>query len=550
MGKDRMVNEGGCTVGPGELVRALARASVPRIRVISLMRVLTSRAEVEDERSWESLAWRQGWVEMWTLGRLDIVMVVVIVANNGLTQVDKDDTKTRTEASRPRQEPQQKSSSHSQQARAARRASTASRVEYDVPDRYANLDEAANVPPVQNPDEESVRRYESLEQERAREQSYVRDRQRQIQDPTTRAALQAEEKAEAAGYAVSRTATQIYTLSYLVFFSIFGTLARLGLQAITMYSGTPIIFTSIWPNFAGSVIMGFLAEDRMLFRQEWGTPSTNGSDAERGSVSVDSEGARKAHLAIKKTIPLYIGLATGFCGSFTSFSAFMRDVFLALSNDLPVINAPGRNGGHTFLALIAVPLITISMSLAGLFFGAHMAIFLEPYTPSLPFFITRKILDRLMVVFGWGCWLGAVIMSIFPPYDDWRGTATFALVFAPIGCLLRFYISLRLNNSVPSFPLGTFAVNIFGTAVLGMSWDLAHLPVGGVIGCQVLQGIQDGFCGCLTTVSTWVAELAVLRRRHAYIYAVCSVGTGLVMLVAIMGGLRWGDGWKPLVCTH
>ncbi|KAK0674306.1 CrcB-like protein-domain-containing protein [Cercophora samala] len=453
------------------------------------------------------------------------------------------------DTARPRQTPHTRSSP-SQEARAARRASAASRAEYNVPDTYANLGETSNIPPVQNPDEESAHQYESLEQERARQQGYARDRQRQNEDPATRAALQEEEKAEAAGYPVSKTATQIYTISYLIFFSIFGTLARLGLQALTIYSGTPIIFTSIWPNFAGSVVMGFLAEDRMLFRQEWGSPSSNGADTERGSVSVDLEGARKAHLAIKKTIPLYIGLATGFCGSFTSFSAFIRDVFLALSNDLPEINAPSRNGGHTFLALIAVPLITISMCLAGLFFGAHMAIFLEPYTPSLPFLFTRNILDRLMVLLGWGCWLGAIIMSILPPYDSWRGTATFALVFAPLGCLLRFYISLRLNGSAPSFPLGTFAVNIFGTAVLGMSWDLAHLPVGGVIGCQVLQGIQDGFCGCLTTVSTWVAELAVLRRRHAYIYATASVGTGLVMLVAIMGGLRWGDGWEPLVCTH
>ncbi|KAK4177448.1 CrcB-like protein-domain-containing protein [Triangularia setosa] len=440
--------------------------------------------------------------------------------------------------------------SHIKEARAARRASAASRAEYDVPDRYANLGEATNIAPVQNPDEESVRRYESLEQERAREQVYVRNRQLENEDPATRVALQAEEKTGAAGCLVSRTATKIYTLSYLVFFSIFGTLARLGLQAITVYSGAPIIFTSIWPNFAGSVIMGFLAEDRMLFRQEWGSPSPNGTDAEHGSPSVDLERARKAHLAIKKTIPLYIGLATGFCGSFTSFSAFMRDMFLALSNDLPAINSPGRNGGYTFLALIAVALITISMSLAGLFFGAHMAILFEPYTPALPFLFIHKILDRLMVVLGWGCWLGAIIMSVFPSYDSWRGTATFALVFAPLGCLLRFYISLRLNSIVPSFPLGTFTVNIFGTAVLGMSWDLAHVPTGGAIGCQLLQGIQDGFCGCLTTVSTWVAELAVLRRRHAYIYGAGSVGTGLVILVAIMGGLRWGDGWNPLVCTH
>ncbi|KAK6851872.1 hypothetical protein PG995_011997 [Apiospora arundinis] len=76
---------------------------------------------------------------------------------------------------------------------------------------------------------------------------------------------------------------------------------------------------------------------------------------------------------------------------------------------------------------------------------------------------------------------------------------------------------------------------MFGTAVLGMAWDLAHVPSGGVIGCQVLQGIEDGFCGCLTTVSTWVSELTGLRRRNAYIYGLASVVVGLALMVAIMG---------------
>jgi fluoride ion exporter CrcB/FEX len=66
-----------------------------------------------------------------------------------------------------------------------------------------------------------------------------------------------------------------------------------------------------------------------------------------------------------------------------------------------------------------------------------------------------------------------------------------------------------------------------GTTILGMCWDLQRAPLaaargtsigGGILGCQALQGIQDGFCGCLTTVSTWVLELMSLRRRHAYIY--------------------------------
>lgn len=379
-----------------------------------------------------------------------------------------------------------------------------------------------------------------------------------------------------ADHMVSQRATQLYTISYLILFSLLGTLARLGLQALTSYPGAPVIFSSVWPNLAGCLVMGFLSEDRMLFRFEWGTPQydlhilrakkekvdeENGT-AELTHAKVDLAAAKKAHMATKKTIPLYIGLATGFCGSFTSFSSLIRDIFLALSNDL---TTPGgntttvpRNGGYSFMALLAVAITTVSLSISGLFVGAHLAMAFEPITPSLPFRVMRKMLDRLAVFIAWGCWLGAILLSILPPdrfsnpgaSETWRGRVTFALVFAPLGCLGRFYASLYLNARQPSFPVGTFMVNILGTAILGMAWDLAHIPVGGVVGCQVLQGIEDGFCGCLSTVSTWVSELTTLRRRHAYAYGLSSVVAGLVVLVAIMGGLRWTENFEGLMCLN
>jgi fluoride exporter len=446
-------------------------------------------------------------------------------------------------------------------ARVLRRRPSVPRINWEVPDTFANLDELA-VSPVQNPDEEPVYRYHSLEDTRSREQEA---RRRSLSGDGSRHVprKQQADGAETRAAKVPWLATQIYTLSYLVLFSILGTLARLGLQALTTYPGAPVSFGILWANFAGSMFMGFLAEDRMLFRSGWGTGGHNeeivktGRDEESGSsadaATVNLAAARKAHLATKKTIPLYIGLATGFCGSFTSFSSFIRDVYLALSNDLPTpgITSPvPRNGGYSFMALLAVTITTVSLSLSALFAGAHFAITIEPFTLSLPFVFTGKVLDRVVVVLGWGVWLGAVLISIFPPHDSWRGTATFALVFAPLGCLARFYTSLYLNGRIASFPLGTFVVNVAGTAILGMCWDLAHVPLGGVVGCQVLQGVEDGFCGCLTTVSTWVAELAALRRRHAYVYGGSSVIVSLALLIAIMGGLRWSTGFAELICTQ
>jgi fluoride ion exporter CrcB/FEX len=435
------------------------------------------------------------------------------------------------------------------------RPDTAPDADYDIPDTYANLAETLDVSPVQNPHEEAVRRFRSLEQVRSQEQQFAREQKLQRRQSLAEGRLPEEEKFEKAKYDVSRLATQLYTVSYLIFFSILGTLARLGLQALTTYPGTTIIFASIWPNFAGSLVMGFLSEDRMLFREA--DPSSSPTDEETGTDTATTTAAKQAHAAVKKTIPLYIGLATGFCGSFTSFSSFIRDMFLALSNDLPTTpitnpTHPSRNGGYSFLALLSVPIITLSLSLSALFLGAHLAIALAPLTPSLPRTL-RKTLDCLAVLLGWGCWLGAVLLAIFPPagHSDWRGKVVFALVFAPLGCLARFYISLRLNGRVAAFPVGTFVVNLAGTGVLAMAWDLAHSGVGAggpVVGCQVLAGVQDGFCGCLTTVSTWVAELAALRRRHAYVYGGTSVLGGLAVVVAVMGGLRWSGGYEWQAC--
>lgn len=451
--------------------------------------------------------------------------------------------------------------------RAHKAASKGSSDNYDVPDSWLNLGDGTEAAPVQNVNEGNIYRFRSLEGTRRRDQEYIREHTAEKKAPELEdAAPEDPENKKSPGKErhVSQFVTQVYAVSYLIFFSFLGTLARLGLIWLTNYPGAPV-FNSVWFNFGGSLVMGFLTEDRMLFRNEWGEPNyerqlrkakqDEESGVSDGGLIVDLQAAKRAHFAVKKTIPLYIGLTTGFCGSFTSFSSFVRDVFLALSNDLP---QPGqtttvpRHDGYSVMAVLAVIIITVSASLSGLIIGAHFAIASEPIIPSLPFRFTRRFLDPLAVFLAWGCWVGAIFLCAIPPEDAWRGDATFALAFAPIGTLMRFYMSLWMNGINPAFPVGTFLVNIFGTAILGMTWDLQRLPmaVGGVLGCQILQGVEDGFCGCLTTVSTWVSELAALRRRHAWTYGMASVLGALGIMTAIMGGVRWTLGFAALQCTH
>lgn len=206
------------------------------------------------------------------------------------------------------------------------------------------------------------------------------------------------------------------------------------------------------------------------------------------------------------------------------------------------------------MALLAIIIIQTAVSLSALNVGAHFALVTTSIIPTLPFKVTRRFLDPLAVILAFGCWLGAILLASLPPKTDWRPRATFSLVFAPVGCLLRFYASKYLNARIPAFPLGTFSVNIFGTCILGMCYDLQHArsigaaPGGSYTSCAVLEGVMEGFCGCVTTVSTWVAELNSLRRWHAYLYGAASVGVAFGFLVVIMGSVSWTKGFGTPLC--
>lgn len=358
--------------------------------------------------------------------------------------------------------------------------------------------------------------------------------------------------------------TLLYTVAYLIFFSFWGTLARLGVQWLGFYPGAPVVISNLWANFGGCLVMGFFSEDRNIF-------DTSSRQHRKLNEDEDSsKGLSKGHdpPISKKGHPMFIGLTTGFCGCFTSFSTFARDMFLALSNSVATpINHPfdssspssyhSRNAGWSVTAVLAVIILTLCVNLSALKFGAHIALATQSVTKPLPHRGLRKFVDPAIVFLAAGCWLGAILLAALPNGSrmrKWRGEALFALVFAPVGCLLRWQLSRSFNARMPSFPIGTFAANIFGVAILAMCYDIQHsrasvTAVGGIIGCQVLQGVEDGFCGCLTTVSTWMLELTTLKRRHAYRYGVMSVSIALAVVVVLMGSVKWGRGYVDAACT-
>lgn len=102
-----------------------------------------------------------------------------------------------------------------------------------------------------------------------------------------------------------------------------------------------------------------------------------------------------------------------------------------------------------------------------------------------------------------------------------------AAVGAPMRYLLDRAIQTR-HDSV--FPWGTLTVNVLGCLVLGV---LAGLPAPAPL--SALLGV--GFCGALTTYSTFSYETLRLLQNRTYLLATLNV---VVSLVAGLGAAYVG----------
>ncbi|QWF76658.1 fluoride efflux transporter CrcB [Amycolatopsis sp. CA-230715] len=103
---------------------------------------------------------------------------------------------------------------------------------------------------------------------------------------------------------------------------------------------------------------------------------------------------------------------------------------------------------------------------------------------------------------------------------------TVAIVFAGamIGAPLRYLTDRAVQSRHDSlFPWGTFSVNLIGCLLLG---GLAGAGLAVPAPLSALLG--TGFCGALTTYSTFSYETLRLVERKAYFYAAMNVVTTVV----------------------
>ena len=117
----------------------------------------------------------------------------------------------------------------------------------------------------------------------------------------------------------------------------------------------------------------------------------------------------------------------------------------------------------------------------------------------------------------------------------WKPVIAIALG-AALGALLRWWFGLRLNSMLPQMPLGTLAANLVAAYVVGVGMAaFAGMPQ---LSPQWRLFIITGFCGGLSTFSTFSAEVVALLQRGEYGWGATVAGTHLAgSLLATIAGI-------------
>jgi fluoride exporter len=110
-----------------------------------------------------------------------------------------------------------------------------------------------------------------------------------------------------------------------------------------------------------------------------------------------------------------------------------------------------------------------------------------------------------------------------------------------LGSLLRWWLGTQFNSHFPPMPPGTLIANLVGAYVIGLA--VAFFATFSALAPEWRLLVITGFCGGLTTFSTFSAEIVTLlqQRQPLWAFAAASVHLigSLAMTFAGIGTVTW-----------
>lgn len=99
-------------------------------------------------------------------------------------------------------------------------------------------------------------------------------------------------------------------------------------------------------------------------------------------------------------------------------------------------------------------------------------------------------------------------------------------VGASLGAWLRWLLGMKLNALFPTIPPGTVIANMIGGYIIGLA--IAFLAASPTLSPEWRLLIITGFCGGLTTISTFSAETVALIQEGRLLWAFGSISLHVV----------------------
>jgi CrcB protein len=122
----------------------------------------------------------------------------------------------------------------------------------------------------------------------------------------------------------------------------------------------------------------------------------------------------------------------------------------------------------------------------------------------------------------------------------WRAVIAISIGSA-LGALLRWVLGLKFNSAFSAVPPGTLAANLIGGYIIGVA--VAYFSQATQIAPEWRLFIITGFCGGLTTFSTFSAEVVALLEADRYPAALSAIAIhvsgSLIMTIAGLASWRW-----------